>query len=148
MVGWNSRMDGFQGAILSVKLKYLHAWNEARRENAMLYGKLLQNLDGVTIPVEFPQNRHVYHLYVVRVPDRDFLVGALSNRDIHCGIHYPIPLHLQEAYSSLGLEKGSFPVAEKTSSEFMSLPMYPELTREQIDRVAGEIQKLISKQLV
>jgi dTDP-4-amino-4,6-dideoxygalactose transaminase len=133
LVGWNSRMDGFQGAILSVKLKYLPAWNEARRKNARQYTELLETVDGLVVPVESPQNRHVYHIYAVRAQGRDSLIGTLANRDIHCGIHYPIPLHLQEAYGSLGLGKGSFPIAEKTASEFVSLPMYPELSREQVD---------------
>ena len=141
LVGWNARMDGIQGAILSVKLRHLPTWNESRRRNAGIYDELLQGMDGITTPKEAGYGRHVYHIYAVRVPARDSLIGVLANQDIHCGIHYPIPLHLQEAYRSLGLGKGRFPVAEKTASEFVSLPMFPELTREQIEYVASEIKR-------
>ena len=145
MIGWNARMDGIQGAVLSVKLKYLPAWNEARRRNAKLYSEKLGKTDGVIIPTESPKNKHVYHIYAIRVQNRDSLIAALAGKDIHCGIHYPIPLHLQEAYSSMGLRKGSFPVAEKVASEFLSLPMYAELTGEQIDCVTSEIRDLIAQ---
>ena len=145
LIGWNARMDGFQGAILSVKLKYLNAWNEARRRNAKLYNERLGNTDGIVIPMESSDNKHVYHIYAIRVQDRDFLIKSLAEKDIHCGIHYPISLHLQEAYHSLGLDKGSFPVSEKVQAEFVSLPMFPELTREQIDYVASEIKHMVSR---
>jgi dTDP-4-amino-4,6-dideoxygalactose transaminase len=143
LVGWNGRMDGLQGAILSVKLKYLNAWNEARRRNARLYWELLGMIDSVVIPLESPNCKHVYHIYAIRVPHRDSVISALSEKNIQCGIHYPIPLHMQDAYKTLGLGTGSFPVAEKVASEFVSLPMFPELSTEQIVYVAGEIQKLI-----
>ena len=138
MVGWNARMDGFQGSILSVKLKHLPSWNEARRRNAAIYDDLLGKIDGVVTPQEAPNNMHVYHIYAIRVQNRDALINALVEKDIHCGIHYPIPLHLQEAYKSLGLGKGSFPVAEKVASEFISLPMFPELDKDQIESVVRE----------
>jgi len=144
MIGWNARMDGIQGAVLSVKLKYLPAWNEARRRNAKLYSEKLEKIDGVKIPSEFSHNKHVYHIYAIRVPDRDSLIAALAGKDIHCGIHYPIPIHLQEAYSSMELRKGEFPVAENVVSEFVSLPMFPELRSEQIDHVATEIRMLMA----
>ena len=144
LIGWNARMDGLQGAILSVKLRYLPAWNEARRRNAKLYNEMLGKVDGVVIPQESPQNKHVYHIYAIRVQNRDSLISALAGKDIHCGIHYPIPLHLQEAYKVLGLGKGSFPVAEKVAAEFVSLPMFAELFEEQIARVAGEVKAFIS----
>jgi dTDP-4-amino-4,6-dideoxygalactose transaminase len=143
LVGWNGRMDGLQGAILSVKLKYLNGWNEARRRNARLYNELLGTTDGVVIPLESQDNRHVYHIYAIRVPHRDSLISTLAEKDIQCGIHYPIPLHLQIAYQAMGRGEGSFPVTEKVVSEFVSLPMFPELNREQIDYVAAEIKKLI-----
>lgn len=139
-IGWNSRMDGFQGAVLSVKLKHLPRWNEARRRNAMRYGELLEGVNPVVVPKEAGYAKHVYHIYALRVPDRDALIGSLAGKDIHCGIHYPVPVHLQDAYRSLGLGKGSFPVAETCASEFVSLPMFPELSGEQIEHVVREIR--------
>jgi dTDP-4-amino-4,6-dideoxygalactose transaminase len=147
LVGWNARMDGIQGAILSVKLKYLPTWNEARRTNAGLYDELLGAIDGVVIPRESQGNKHVYHIYAIRVPNRDALIKALAEKDIHCGIHYPIPLHLQDAYKDLGLKKGSFPVVEKVASEFVSMPIFPELDRDQIRQVARETGAAIAGQL-
>jgi dTDP-4-amino-4,6-dideoxygalactose transaminase len=135
-IGWNARMDGIQGAILSVKLKRLPAWNDARRKNAALYNDLLKDVKGVTIPREASYAQHVYHIYAICVKDRDALIAALAVKNIHCGIHYPIPLHLQEAYNTLGYQLGAFPVAEKAASEFVSLPMFPELTKEQVLYVA------------
>jgi dTDP-4-amino-4,6-dideoxygalactose transaminase len=147
LVGWNARMDGLQGAILNVKLKYLKAWNEARRTNADKYNELLGTIDGIVIPRELPGNKHVYHIYAIRVPNRDSFIQALAEKDIHCGIHYPIPLHLQDAYKDLGLTKGSFPVAEKAASEFVSLPMFPELGQDQIEFVVQEIGLVLTGQL-
>ena len=143
MIGWNARMDGIQGSVLSVKLKRLPAWNEARRKNAALYDDLLKEVKGVAIPQKAAYAKHVYHIYAICVKDRDGLIAALAAKDIHCGIHYPIPLHLQEAYSSLGLREGEFPVAEKAAAEFVSLPMYAELTGEQISRVVTELQAVV-----
>jgi len=142
-IGWNARMDGIQGAILSVKLKHLPAWTEGRRRNAALYGELLKGVMGVTTPTEAGYGKHVYHIYAIRVKERDALIAALTAIDIHCGIHYPVPLHLQEAYKSLGYRKGVFPVAEKASLEFVSLPMFAELTGEQISRVATELKAIV-----
>ena len=139
VIGWNARMDGIQGAILSVKLRHLDRWTEARRENASLYNRLLVTSDKIIVPKEADYARHVYHIYAIRTQNRDNLIAALAKKDIHCGIHYPVPIHLQDAYSFLGLGKGSFPVAEKCAGEFVSLPMFPELTREQIEYVAREI---------
>jgi len=143
LVGWNARMDGIQGAVLSVKLRYLSAWNEARRRNAQSYNDLLAGVAGVIVPREADRCEHVYHIYAIRVPNRDLLIERLAQRDIHCGIHYPVPLHLQKAYESLGLKKGSFPIAEKCASEFVSLPMFPELTEAQIEYVVSEIKGII-----
>jgi dTDP-4-amino-4,6-dideoxygalactose transaminase len=142
-----SRMDGFQGAILSVKLKYLTTWNEARRRNAKLYNELLGETGGMVIPFVSAHNKHVYHIYAIRVQNRDALIKTLAEKDIHCGIHYPIPLHLQDAYKDLRLSKGSFPVAEKVASEFVSLPMFPELRQDQIEFVVREIGLLLTDQL-
>jgi dTDP-4-amino-4,6-dideoxygalactose transaminase len=100
-------------------------------------------VDGVAIPQNAAYAKHVYHIYAIRVANRDRLIGALAEKDIHCGIHYPIPLHLQEAYKSLGYQKGTFPVAEKAAAEFVSLPMYAELTGEQITRVVTELKAIV-----
>ncbi len=145
MVGWNGRMDGFQGAVLSVKLKYLDQWNEARRNNAQLYLENLSGVEGIIIPEEADFARHVYHLYAIRVQDadRDAFMKSLNEKEIFCGIHYPVPVHLQKAYASLNLGPGSFPVAEKCASEYVSLPMFPELTQEMIQHVAGTIRQIL-----
>lgn len=131
-IGWNARMDGLQGAILSVKLKHLATWNEARRSHAELYSKLLHDVDGIITPTEMDYAKHVYHIYAVRAGNRDALIAKLGEKGVNCGIHYPVPVHLQAAYNCLGCTQGSFPVAEKSASEFVSLPMFPELTQEQI----------------
>jgi dTDP-4-amino-4,6-dideoxygalactose transaminase len=144
MVGWNERMDGLQGAVLSVKLKHLEAWNQARRCHARLYGELLAGLDGVILPAEAKHAKHIYHIYAIRARQRDRLMHALAEKDIHCGIHYPVPVHLQEAYRFLGWRKGSFPIAEKCAEEFISLPMYPELTKEQMEYVGRQVQRLVT----
>lgn len=141
-IGWNARMDGLQGAILSVKLKYLSAWNECRRINAQRYNAQLGNIDNVVVPTEMDYAKHVYHIYAIRAKNRDALIANLSEKGVNCGIHYPVPLHLQDAYAFLGLSTGSFPVAEKVASEFVSLPMFAELTEEQIKHVSSEIRTL------
>ena len=143
LIGWNDRMDGIQGAILSAKLKHLAAWNEARRKHAGMYTKLLRGAGGVMVPEEAPYARHIYHIYALRVPNRDKLMNALGEKGISCGIHYPIPIHLTDAYKFMGLGKGSFPAAEKSADEFLSLPMYPELTEEQVGYVCAEIKRLL-----
>ena len=144
VIGWNGRMDGLQGAVLRVKLKYLPAWNESRRKNAGLYSSLLTDMDEITLPSEMDYARHVYHLYVIRTRRRDDLKSYLAERGIECGIHYPVPIHLQEAYRHFGIRNGTFPVAEKCAEEFLSLPMFPELTEEQIGYVAAELRIKLS----
>ena len=144
LVGWNARMDGIQGAILSVKLRHLPGWTEGRRRNSALYGQLLKGVKGVTIPAEAAYGKHVYHIYAIRVPNRDRLIAALAEKDIHCGIHYPIPVHLLDAYKSLGHRNGAFPIAEKAASEFVSLPMFPELTTDQIRFVAEGLSQIVA----
>jgi len=140
MIGWNARMDGFQGAVLSVKLKYLAEWNEARRKNAQLYNSFLADVDDVITPMEADYAKHVYHIYAICTKNRDELINALAEKDIFCGIHYPVPIHLQEAYKFLGNKKGSFPVAERCAEEFVSLPMFAELSQEQIQKVCHKIK--------
>lgn len=149
VVGWNGRMDGMQGAILSIKLRHIENWTEARRKNAAAYDHLLANTHGILTPIQAEYARHVYHLYVVRTKDRNSLIKALAEKEITCGIHYPLPLHLQEAYRDLGLKKGSFPVAERVAEELVSLPMYPELSKLEIEAVASAIKQcLISEEAV
>jgi len=140
IVGWNARMDGFQGAVLGVKLKHLATWNDARRKNAQLYDSLLADVDDIITPVQADYGRHVYHVYAIRTRNRDELISALAEKDIFCGIHYPVPIHLQEAYKFLGYKKGGFPVAERCAEEFISLPMFAELSQEQINKVCHEVR--------
>lgn len=141
MIGWNGRMDGIQGAVLSVKLQRLDDANERRRAHAAEYGRWLTGVRGVSLPVERDGSRHVFHIYGIRVADRDRVMKHLQGKDIGCGIHYPIPIHLQEAYAQLGLGRGMFPVAEACAKELLSLPMFPELTSEQIEFVAGAVRE-------
>jgi len=144
MIGWNARMDGFQGAILDVKLKHLPAWSEARRENAIIYNDLLSGLDGLILPHEKGYAKHVYHVYGIRVQHRDRLLAALTEKDIFCGIHYPIPIHLQEAYLNSGIKNNDLKVSERVSSELLSLPMFPELRDDQQIRVSDKIQEFFT----
>jgi dTDP-4-amino-4,6-dideoxygalactose transaminase len=144
LVGWNARMDGIQGAVLSIKLKHLEVNNVRRRAHALQYDQLLGGLEEIITPFESPHNRHVYHIYSVRVQDRNQILQAMADRGISCGIHYPVPVHLQEAYRFLGGEEGSFPVTERCAHEFLSLPMFPELTHQQIRAVAAELKSCIS----
>ncbi|WP_243358642.1 DegT/DnrJ/EryC1/StrS family aminotransferase [Fundidesulfovibrio terrae] len=138
--GVNSRMDGLHGAVLGVKLKYLDQWTQARRTNAGAYDELLAGIPGVVRPVALPGRRHVYHLYVVRVRNRDGLRAFLSEHGVATGVHYPIALPSLTAYSHLGAAPQDFPVAGRLAGEILSLPMYPELSREQIEYVANLIR--------
>ena len=140
MIGWNARMDGIQGAILSVKLKYLSDWNEARRRHAQGYNRLLSDIADVMRPHEAEYARHVYHIYAIRIKERDRLMAFLAEKGVSCNIHYPVPVHLQDAYNSLKLGPGSYPVSEKCTSEYLSLPMYAELTAEQVAWVTDQIK--------
>jgi len=148
IIGWNSRMDGLQGAILSVKLRHLPEWNEARRRAASMYSDLLGDMEDIILPVERDWARHVYHIYAIRVPDRDEFINSLSERDVHYAIHYPVPIHLQNAYRFLGYREGSFPRAEQAAREQVSLPMFPEITGEQVEHAATEIRNVLSSRLV
>ena len=144
-IGWNARMDGIQAAVLRVKLKGLDHGNAARRAHARRYDELLSGLEHLAVPPAAEYGVHVYHLYVVRVPERDRILQALAQRGIACGIHYPKPVHLQGAYRSLGLGLGSFPVAERCAGEFLSLPMFPELTPTQVETVARELKAVLPR---
>lgn len=133
--GYNYRLEGLQGAILRVKLRHLERWNEARRAHAAEYSRLL-NGAAVQLPREMPYARHVYHTYTVRSEHRDELYAQLQAADVQTAIHYPIPVHLQPGYADLGYGRGAFPVAEQAAREVLSLPMYPELSGQQIAAVA------------
>ncbi|KAA3620029.1 MAG: DegT/DnrJ/EryC1/StrS family aminotransferase [Calditrichaeota bacterium] len=130
--GYNRRLDTLQAAVLRAKLPYLDAWNEARRKNAARYSTLLQNNETIT-PIDADFAESVYHLYVIRVQKRDALLAHLHQKGVGAGIHYPIPIHLQQAYADLGYQKGDFPITEKYADEIISLPMFPELNEEQIN---------------
>ncbi len=138
MVGYNYRMHGFQGAVLGVKLKYLVAWTDARRRIAKRYEQLLADR-GVLVKQAKPHVRHVYHLFVIRVKNRDKVAAILKDQGVTTGIHYPIPLHLTGAYAPLGYRKGDFPVAEAAAAEVLSLPMYAELTNDMIEYVVARL---------
>lgn len=138
-IGYNYRMEGLQGAVLGVKLKHLAAWTQARRGIAHRYHEWLQGLP-LQLPVEADYASSAYHLYVVRHPRRDELKRHLEAHRIGCALHYPLPLHLQQCYASLGYKAGDFPVAEKAARECLSLPIYPELTEAQQRRVVDVIR--------
>lgn len=141
--GYNYRMEGFQGAILRVKLRHLEQWTEARRVVVGKYNELLGDT-GLETPRELPWGRHVYHLYTVRSANRDALQQALMAEGIQTGVHYALPAHLQPAYSDLGYGKGSFPESEKAAAEVLSLPVYPELSDMQIETVARAVQEFMA----
>ncbi|WP_243373445.1 DegT/DnrJ/EryC1/StrS family aminotransferase [Geotalea sp. SG265] len=145
MIGVNSRMDGLQGAVLGVKLKYLDSWNDGRARNAGLYRRHLAGVDSVVLPEKLDYARHIYHIFAVRVQNREAFMDALKEQGIASGIHYPVPVHLQGAYKFMGKKRGSFPVAEKCADETVSLPMFPELKEEQIEHTADVIKKFIRR---
>jgi dTDP-4-amino-4,6-dideoxygalactose transaminase len=138
-VGYNYRMEGIQGAVLNVKMPHLSGWNAARRRNAHRYHELLRDTP-LLLPLEASWAESVYHCYVVRHPARDRLREHLQAHGVGTGLHYPLPLHLQKCFADLRHRLGDFPVAERAANECLSLPIYPELTRDQIDHVAGAIQ--------
>jgi dTDP-4-amino-4,6-dideoxygalactose transaminase len=143
-VGFNYRMEGFQGAVLGVKLPHLHKWTQERRRVAKRYAELLADTP-LRLPREAAYAESAWHLYTVRHPKRDELKKHLDENGVGCAVHYPIPLHLQKAYAQLGHKAGDFPVAEKISRECLCLPMYPELQEEQIQRVAAVIKDFFTK---
>lgn len=141
-VGWGYRLDALQAAILGAKLPHLEAWTAARRAHAQRYNGLLRDSE-VTTPVALAHNRHVYHCYVVRTPRRDELAEHLKAAGIGVVIHYPLPLHRQPAYRDLGYAPGSLPISEACAEHVISLPMFPELTTEQIERVATTVKAFV-----
>ena len=134
-IGWNCRMDGIQAAVLQVKLRYLDKRNQRRRRHAARYARALAGIPGLVLPICAPSRTHVSHIYAVRVAERKTFMYQMESQGIGCGIHYPVPVHLQEAYAGLGHRRGAFPAAERCAAEFVSLPMYPELTSAQVDAV-------------
>jgi len=140
--GYNGRLDSIQAGWLSVKLRHLANWNESRRNHAHRYHELLAEAkDAIVIPVEASWTKGVYHLYVVRVRDREAFQTALAEAGIGTGIHYPIPLHLQKAYENLDYKKGDFPVTERVAAEIVSLPMFPQMTNAQLNEVAKKVKE-------
>jgi dTDP-4-amino-4,6-dideoxygalactose transaminase len=145
--GLNSRLDTLQAAILSVKLKYLDTWNKARHAAARWYREALASCPGLILPTESRwTGRHAYHLYVVRFTerDRDDVARNLGARGVQTVVHYPAPIHLQKAYSDLGLRKGTFPAAEEAARSILSLPMFPEITRSQVEFVAATLRSVLT----
>ena len=142
-LAWNRRMDTLQAAILRAKLPHLEAWNTARRRHASAYDELLAD-SGLGLPHTAPDGDHVFHLYVVQSERRDDLLRHLAEHDVHCGIHYPVPIHLQEAYRGAGQGTGSFPISEALTPRVLSLPMFPELQEDQLQRVADAVSGFVA----
>jgi len=139
-LGFNSRLDTMQAVVLSAKLARLPAWNEARRQAARRYDELLAGIPRVRLPATLAGNQHAWHLYVVRVPRRDRVVGALNEVGIGAAVHYPVPIHLQGAFRHLGHRGGDFPAAEAAADEVLSLPLFPGITPEQQELVAAAVR--------
>jgi dTDP-4-amino-4,6-dideoxygalactose transaminase len=139
--GFNYRMDGVQGAILRVKLRYLEQWTNARRSHAETYRGLLSDVKSIVLPQEMPYSRHVYHVYAVRTENRAAFIEMLQKEGVQTGIHYPIPVHLQEAHADLGYKRGDFPLSEQAADQVVSLPMFPEMTFSQLEAVASAVKQ-------
>lgn len=148
VIGWNCRMDGIQAAVLELKLRDLDLNNWLRRQHAETYAKAFSYHSRLLLPVSDPRGVHVHHIHAVRVADQAAFIDRLTHRGVGSGIHYPVPVHLQQAYSDLGLGPGSFPVAERCAHEFVSLPMYPELTTAQLDIVIAAVAEAVGDQMV
>ncbi|MBI5092148.1 MAG: DegT/DnrJ/EryC1/StrS family aminotransferase [Candidatus Hydrogenedentes bacterium] len=141
--GYNGRCDALQAAALRVKLRHLSEWNKLRRAHAQRYIERLSGATGIALPATAPHCLPIWHLFVIQVDNRDAVQKALKERGIDSGLHYPVPLHLQNAYRSMGLGPGAFPVAEKCASRLLSLPMFPELTGGQIDYVCASLAEIV-----
>jgi dTDP-4-amino-4,6-dideoxygalactose transaminase len=144
VIGMNSRLDTVQAVVLRAKLARLEKWNDLRREAAARYGRLLADVAGVRTPVSAPGNEDVWHLYVVRVAERDRVLAELNSAGVGAGIHYPTPVHLTGAYAGLALGEGSFPVAEKAAGEILSLPLFPHITPEQQEYVVSVLADAVA----
>lgn len=147
MEGYNGRLDAIQAGFLKIKLRHLPDWNNKRRAAAQKYSELLSEIPGIIIPYEPDWSKAVYHLYVIRLANREELQKHLAEENIGSALHYPVPLHLQNAYAPLGLKQGSFPVTEKTAGEILSLPMFPQLTPEMQQLVARSINTFAAGKL-
>ena len=145
--GLNYRMDGVQGAILDVKMRHVEAWTEARRKVARLYEKALAGIPGIVLPVERPGRRHVWHVYGIRVEAarRDQIAKAMGEAGIATNLHYPIPVHLQPCFAELGYGPGDFPISEQHGAAELSLPLFPEMTAEQVEQVAAALRAVTAK---
>jgi len=141
--GFNYRMEGMQGAVLGVKMKYIEDWTEKRRVAADLYRERLANMPGICLPQEALDCRHVYHVFAILLKNRDEVAKRMQAAGIGVGIHYPIPVHLQKCFAELGYTAGDFPVAERIAAEELSLPVFPELTGEQVDMVVVALQQSV-----
>ncbi len=143
-IGWNSRLDEIQSAVLRVKLCHLNEWNRLRRSHAAAYDKALEPLPAVITPKSGGWGEHVFHQYTVRVPHREVAQKALGEQGVTTAVYYPVPLHLQPAYASLHYKPGSLPESERACAEVLSLPMYPELSQEQIEHVATALASAVA----
>jgi dTDP-4-amino-4,6-dideoxygalactose transaminase len=139
-VGFNSRLDALQAAVLKAKLPHLQAWSAKRRENAAYYNAAFNDLSDVVTPFVEPANESIFNQYTIRVPRRDELKAHLSAKGIGCAVYYPLPLHMQECFAYLGYKKGACPESEKAANEVISLPVFPELSRAQLDEVIGVVR--------
>jgi dTDP-4-amino-4,6-dideoxygalactose transaminase len=144
LVGWNSRMDGIQAAVLRIRLRHLDRENRLRRDHALRYNRALADLPGLVLPAVMNDRNHVFHLYALRAHDRRHLIATLGAKQIGCGLHYPVPVHLQPAYRHLGYRRGDFPVAEQSADELVSLPMFPEMTQDQIAFVTAAVTESVT----
>jgi dTDP-4-amino-4,6-dideoxygalactose transaminase len=144
-VGFNSRLDTIQAVVLSAKLKRLAAWNEARNRAASIYQQLLQGDERVQTPTVADGNVHIWHVYVIKVPERDHILTELQNAGVGAGVHYPVPMHLQGALAHLGYGPGSFPVSESVAQEILSLPIYPGITESEQEYVVDSLRKALAE---
>lgn len=144
-LGFNSRLDSLQAVVLRAKLRRLGQWNEARRRAAARYDELLADVDGITLPQTARGNTHVWHQYVIRVPDRDRILASLHDSGIQAAIHYPVPVHLHPAFRHLGYHAGDFPVAEAAASQILSLPIYPQISDEQQQMVVRALRWALAR---
>ena len=140
--GYNSRLDTVQAVVLSAKLEYLNEWNKMRNAHAAYYCELLKDVPGIGIPTVKEDRTHVFQTFAVRVPDRDEILEGMKNKGVGVLIHYPIPIHLQDAYADLGQKKGDFPVSEQVADEILSLPMFPHMNKDQIEYVCASLKEV------
>jgi dTDP-4-amino-4,6-dideoxygalactose transaminase len=147
LAGWNSRLDAIQAAVLGIKLRHLDKDNRMRRDHALRYSRALADLPGFVLPVAADDRTHVFHIYALKAPDRRGLIAALEAKQIGCGIHYPVPVHLQPAYRHLGYKRGDFPVSEQSADKLVSLPMFPEMTPDQVAFVTAAVSESVAGRL-